>query len=234
MEAIRFRLRFYLVALVIVTALGTFGFILLEGLPLLDAFYFAIVTIATVGYGDVHATTSAGKVLAMLLIVLGVGTFLGAVANGTEMMLNRRENQVRLKKINMLIGVFFSEMGTRLLASFSDADPELPQIRKELVVTGKWTDQDFLRVSKLLKSQRYEVDLRRCSLEALKDFGDERGCTVRNTGITFETRPDYANAGEIDQILEMGATKVELGVQQVSNTILERMQRGHSVDGSGC
>jgi len=170
MESVRFRLRFYLVALLVVMALGTFGFMLLEDLPLLDAFYFAIVTITTVGYGDIHATTTAGKVLSILLILMGVGTFLGVVANGTEMMLQRRDNLARLKKINMLIGVFFSEVGTRLLSDFSDSDPKLPQIRKELVVTGKWTDQDFLRVSKMLKSHRVEVDIRKVRLEEMKDF----------------------------------------------------------------
>jgi len=170
MESIRFRLRFFLVALVVIVALGTFGFMIIEGLPLLDAFYFSIVTIATVGYGDVHATTPAGKGLTILLIVLGVGTFLGVVANATEMMLNRRENQARLKKINMLIGIFFSEVGTKLLSDFSDSEPGLPQIRKELVVTGRWTDEDFLRVSKMLKSHRYEVDIGKLSLEGMKDF----------------------------------------------------------------
>jgi elongator complex protein 3 len=80
-----------------------------------------------------------------------------------------------------------------------------------------------------LDYQRWFV--KRC-LDALKDFGVERGLKIRNTGITFETRPDQAKEGEIDQMLEMGATKVELGVQQVSNAILETMQRGHSVEDS--
>ncbi len=71
--------------------------------------------------------------------------------------------------------------------------------------------------------------VKRC-LDALQDFGDDRGREIRNTGITFETRPDYAKEREIDQMLELGATKVELGVQQVSNAILETMQRGHSVE----
>jgi len=72
----------------------------------------------------------------------------------------------------------------------------------------------------------------RC-LDALEDFGaTERGRAIRNTGITFETRPDYAKVGEIDRMLELGATKVELGVQQVSNRILETIQRGHSVEDS--
>lgn len=52
---------------------------------------------------------------------------------------------------------------------------------------------------------------------------------VRNTGMTIETRPDYAGIAEIDRILEMGATKVELGVQSVYDFILTRMQRGHTV-----
>jgi len=72
----------------------------------------------------------------------------------------------------------------------------------------------------------------RC-LDALEDFGAaKRGRAIRNTGITFETRPDYAKEEEIDRMLELGATKVELGVQQVSNRILETIQRGHSVEDS--
>jgi len=80
-----------------------------------------------------------------------------------------------------------------------------------------------------LDYQRWFV--KRC-LDAMKDFGDERGREIRNTGMTFETRPDYAREGEIGQMLEMGATKVELGVQQVTNTALETIRRGHSVEDS--
>jgi elongator complex protein 3 len=69
-------------------------------------------------------------------------------------------------------------------------------------------------------------------LDAMEKFGNERGRKIRNTGITFETRPDYATEKEIDQMLELGATKVELGVQQISNMILEKIRRGHSVEES--
>ncbi len=72
----------------------------------------------------------------------------------------------------------------------------------------------------------------RWCLEAMKEFGEERGREIRNTGITFETRPDYAKEKEIDRMLEMGATKVELGVQHVNNKILENIERGHSVEDS--
>ena len=73
--------------------------------------------------------------------------------------------------------------------------------------------------------------VRRC-LEAMKEFGKARRQQIRNTGMTFETRPDYANENEIDSMLEMGATKVELGVQHVNNEVLEIISRGHSVEDS--
>ncbi|MEA1895987.1 MAG: tRNA uridine(34) 5-carboxymethylaminomethyl modification radical SAM/GNAT enzyme Elp3 [Euryarchaeota archaeon] len=52
---------------------------------------------------------------------------------------------------------------------------------------------------------------------------------VRNIGITFETRPDYLSTVEIDRLLEMGATKVEVGVQSVYDRVLEKINRGHTV-----
>jgi voltage-gated potassium channel len=39
---------------------------------------------ATVGYGDIHPQSNVGKILALILIVGGVGTFLGVVASITE------------------------------------------------------------------------------------------------------------------------------------------------------
>ncbi|MDD2615449.1 MAG: tRNA uridine(34) 5-carboxymethylaminomethyl modification radical SAM/GNAT enzyme Elp3, partial [Methanosarcina sp.] len=52
---------------------------------------------------------------------------------------------------------------------------------------------------------------------------------IRNVGITFETRPDWATENHIDEFLRLGGTKVELGVQSVYDFVLTRMQRGHGV-----
>lgn len=52
---------------------------------------------------------------------------------------------------------------------------------------------------------------------------------VRNIGTTFETRPDWCGAGEIQSMLHLGATKVELGVQSTRDDLLETMRRGHTV-----
>ncbi len=53
---------------------------------------------------------------------------------------------------------------------------------------------------------------------------------IRNTGITFETRPDWARKWHIENMLRLGGTKVELGVQSLYDFVLERMERGHTVD----
>lgn len=90
--------------------------------------------------------------------------------------------------------------------------------------------------------------IRRC-LEAMNDFDDPDGAVtndqdaqdpgsaisknetapVRNTGITFETRPDCLSIREIDYLLEMGATKVEMGVQSIYDSVLKMINRGHTV-----
>lgn len=52
---------------------------------------------------------------------------------------------------------------------------------------------------------------------------------VRCVGMTFETRPDYAKIEDINRMLKMGVTRVELGVQTIYNFIYKRIERGHRV-----
>ncbi len=52
---------------------------------------------------------------------------------------------------------------------------------------------------------------------------------VRNVGMTFETRPDWVNEDTIDEMLMLGATRVEIGVQSLSDDVLKLVERGHGV-----
>jgi len=85
-------------------------------------------------------------------------------------LLSEREKRTRLEKLNMVIGAFFSSVGTRLLTYFSDFDPELDRIREHLVVTDDWSEQEFLSVSRRLKNYDYKIDIHRVDLEHLRSF----------------------------------------------------------------
>jgi elongator complex protein 3 len=52
---------------------------------------------------------------------------------------------------------------------------------------------------------------------------------VRNVGLTFETRPDWVSKESIDNMLNLGSTRVEIGVQTLSEEILKKVERGHGV-----
>lgn len=67
-----------------VIAAGAFIFRQVEDLSWVDSFYFTIVTLTTVGYGDIAPQTTAGKVFTMLYLLIGIGilvALIGEVAN---------------------------------------------------------------------------------------------------------------------------------------------------------
>jgi len=84
--------------------------------------------------------------------------------------LSEREKAARLEKLNMVIGTFFSDTGSRLLTSLSDMDPRLDTIRGHLTVADSWTEKDFHAASERLKSHPYEIDIQKVELEQLRGF----------------------------------------------------------------
>ncbi len=68
----RLKLSFALLSSIILA--GIIGFMIIENLSLLDAIYVTIVTIATIGYGDIVPHTPMGKIFTIIIIITGVGT----------------------------------------------------------------------------------------------------------------------------------------------------------------
>ena len=63
-----------IILLTIWTAVGTVGFVVLEGWSVADSLYMTITTISTVGYGEIHELSTKGRLFASFLIVGGLGT----------------------------------------------------------------------------------------------------------------------------------------------------------------
>lgn len=97
----------FLLLLVVLT--GTFGFHFLEGVGLLDSFYWTFVTIATIGYGDIVAKTAGGKIFSIIIIISGVSvalyTFTASMAFSLEGELKAIMGERKMQeKINQLKG----------------------------------------------------------------------------------------------------------------------------------
>ena len=76
-----------LALIIIVIAFGTAGYQLIEGWNFLDALYMTIITLTTVGYREVHELSSRGMIFTIVLLMVGVGTFLYALSAGAKIIL---------------------------------------------------------------------------------------------------------------------------------------------------
>lgn len=167
---INFRLKIYLAVFIVLFSGGVIGFISFENMSLTNAIYFSIVTMATVGYGDIHPQTEIGKILALIIIVGGVGTFLGLIAGITELLVNRREASIRQEKIDMITGLFFSEIGNTLLNHLKQSDPDMDTLQKELDIRDEWKDQDFERALNFLRNRRISFLCRQVDIPVLLEY----------------------------------------------------------------
>lgn len=80
--------------LAMIIAVGTVFFHLVEGWSWLDSYFFTVVTLSTVGYGELVPATPAGKIGTTLFILLGLGVFAVAIQQFGTFAMRKREQHV--------------------------------------------------------------------------------------------------------------------------------------------
>src|SRR5260370_21454954 len=105
MQRLTRRFVFVALALAAVLAIGTLGFMLIEGFSLFDAFYTTLLTMTTVGYGD--TLHPSGRILNSFLLIVGVTTILVAIGAITQTvievefgeLIGKRRNKRMIEKL---------------------------------------------------------------------------------------------------------------------------------------
>jgi hypothetical protein len=83
-------------------------------------------------------------------------------------MLEMRDRRERLEKMNMVIGLFFSEIGVELLRQISARDKGMEQFRSQLLVDNSWTQEDIHRSEKSLAGHQFIVHATPEDLDVMK------------------------------------------------------------------
>ncbi|MCL5735518.1 MAG: hypothetical protein M1274_08005 [Actinobacteria bacterium] len=102
-----------------------------------------------------------GDIAFLPLEVLIVGLFI-------ERIITLREKRALAHKLNMVIGAFFSELGTPLLAELLPALAASGEIRQRLHLEASWNKEDFSRASRFAHDLTCAVDLGPVDLTVLR------------------------------------------------------------------
>ncbi len=168
------RLIILVVALVVVLVVGTLGYVIIEGWTVFEAFYMVVITLATVGFREVHQLSDAGRMFTVLLILGGVSLLAYAVATLIEFVVSGqlsgmyRRRAVR-KEIVALSGHFiicgYGRVGESVAREFAasrapfvviDNDPdalEHLELAGFLHVAGDASDDEILEEAGIQKAR---------------------------------------------------------------------------------
>jgi len=78
---------------VFLVAIGTAGYMVIEGWTIMDSLYMTVITLSTIGYGEVNPVSQPGRMFTLVLIVMGVGFFLYVIGNVVQFLV---EGRIRL------------------------------------------------------------------------------------------------------------------------------------------
>ena len=84
-----FKALFKLLLLVLISGVAFYSQV--EGWSVIDALYFSVITMATIGYGDLSPETAAGKVFTMFFALVSVGVFVSLAAKIGAILLEKEK-----------------------------------------------------------------------------------------------------------------------------------------------
>ena len=218
---------------------GCLGYMFIENWSFFDALYMTVITLATVGYGEVHQVSMVGRLFTVVLILLGVGYFLYVVGNIIQFLvegriravLGRRKLDTQIKRLkNHYIICGYGRIGrvlTRYLTQryldvvvIERAAERIPVIDEDgvLYLIGEAADEKLL--------MRAGIDAAKGLVTAVATDADNVFLVLRakqlNPDIFIVARAEHNSVKKT--LLAAGADKVispyDLGARRMAHAIL--------------
>jgi len=164
MTDIRKKLILSVSLLIFINAFGVAGYMIIEGWNFRDSLFMTVITITTVGYGEVHDLTPAGEIFTIVLLVVGVGIIFYLLGTEAKLLLEgqledligrkRLERKIKELKDHYII-CGFGRMGKTIAKEFSSRDIDIliiekysvPEIERGefLILEGDANNEDVLK-----------------------------------------------------------------------------------------
>jgi len=172
----------WFIALFSLLAFGTAGYMFIEGWDFFDSFYMTVITIATVGFGEVHPLSTAGRIFTIVLTLGGVGTAFYILTSIVQATLDsefgafrRSRMEARIRKLNnhfVLCG--YGRVGEAIASTLKQQKADFVVIDHSLNSYTRAVQQDCLTI--LDDATNHDV-LKRAGVEKAKSlitaFGDD-------------------------------------------------------------
>jgi len=188
------RLRRGLIILGSIIAAGTIGYMLIEGWSPLDAIYMTMITISTVGYGEVNPLSHSGRIFSILLIAGGVGggffVLTGFIQYVIEGRLGttfwRRQMKAKIAKLkNHFILCGYGRVGEEIASTFKDEGIPFVVIDSRPDSIAMAEAQGYLCLSGDATSDKVMIE---AGIERARGLVAAVGSDANNTYITLSAR----------------------------------------------
>ncbi len=87
-----------------------------------------------------------------------------------EQLMNERERQTMLRKLNMVIGAFFGEVGNRLIKMMGATCADSSPLEQALAVAQDWGQSHYREAAEFIQDYRWKFDLHKVRLQDLKEL----------------------------------------------------------------
>lgn len=230
----RFAIPHLIRPLLLVVVLGTLGYMIVEGASLLDALYMTIITVTTVGYREVFPLGPAGKILTMLVVLVGLGAVLFGMGEYFATVRNTLDKRGLMHAIERMSAHYivcgFGRVGQNAALALRDAGRSVLVVEKDPARAVDARRDQFLVVE---GDPTHDEVMQRLGVDRAAGFVACTGSDPDNLFIVLSARTlnqkmhivaRAADAGSVAKFKRAGADRVvspyEAGGRYMANSLV--------------